>query len=154
MTTDDATASILSWSSSSDKFHSRQDPVYTILSPWKGKSLRKLNDYHIYVSNAFSHYHTMDNKTKMCFIKPVLRDTIMIQLEERGALPSCFDHANDDPFYLAPFTTEDFRSDLKKVVNYHWHKLSEEKMSARKSCAVALNSRQYIVNLALYNNAC
>ena len=120
----------------------------------KEKSLRKLNDYHIYVSNALSHYHTMDNNTKMCFIKPVLQDTIMIQLEERGALPSCFDHANDDPFYLAPFTTEDFRSDLKKVVNYRWHKLSEEKMSARKSCAVALNSRQYIVNLALYNNAC
>ena len=85
------------------------------------KKLCKLNGYHVYVSNAFSHYHTMDYNTKMPFIKPALLATILGQLEESSALPSCFDNVNDDHFSLAPFTAEDFRSDLKKAVNYHWN---------------------------------
>ena len=107
----------------------------------KKKTSRKLNGYHVYVSNAFKNFKDLGDEEKMELIRPALRGTILERLEESNVLQPDFDHVNGDPFLLAPFSPSDFKSDIKKVVNYHWHNLTPEMKSAWNSRATWLNSR-------------
>ena len=57
----------------------------------KKKTSRKLNGYHVYVSNAFKNFKDLGDEEKMELIRPALRGTILERLEESNVLQPDFD---------------------------------------------------------------
>ena len=96
----------------------------------KGKRTRKASGYHVYLRNAYQSWSDLSEEIKMSLIRPALRMTLIERLRTSGILGIDFDENIDNPFDLAPFTSSDFKGDMREVVSFHWNRSSSERKEA------------------------
>ena len=96
----------------------------------KGRRTKKASGYHVYLRNAYQSWPDLSEEGKMSLIRPALRRTLIERLRTSGILGSDFDEITDDPFSLAPFTSSDFKGDMREVVSFHWNRSSDERKEA------------------------
>ena len=77
----------------------------------------------------------------MTFIRSSLCSVVVDMLEKGNVLPPGFDHKRDDPFLIAPFTADDFKPHLRKVISHCWRNLPETTRNAWNTRTTMLNQR-------------
>ena len=58
-----------------------------------------------------------------------------------GVLPDEFNRQCDNPFSVAPFSSSDFRGNMKTFVLFHWKECKNERKECWKNRAHCLNAR-------------
>ena len=108
---------------------------------------RKVSGYNVYTRCAFRTWGTLDDTRKMSFIWVALREVVINRMKAGNILPPDFNSETDDPFSLILFTSEDFKSDMRTVVNYHWSIAPQTKKDNWNIRASRINARPLIGQL-------
>ena len=106
---------------------------------------RKATGFNVFTRCAFRSWASLSDDEKMAFIRPALREEIINRLSRSNVLPPGFDQNNNDPFQIAPFTPQDFKSDLRTVISYFWRERIGQDMKGAWNCrAQLLNARPVV----------
>jgi len=80
---------------------------------------------------SFVTWKKLSDCQKMMYITEALAKTVIVLLKDKDMLHTYFDTDMDNPFEMFPFSSCDFRSDLREIVNFYWKKIIDAKKSER-----------------------
>ena len=117
------------------------DPFYIYE---KASPSRKATDFNVFTRCSYRIWISLDEATKMTFIRSSLLSVLINMLVQGDVLPPGFDKEKDDPFLIAPFTSDDFKSHLRKVISHCWKNMPETLRDAWNTRAQMLNQRPVV----------